>query len=143
MEAASTPGWTVSEYGEILPDPKYLTNTEPIVKSVLGDEESSECGECSGCGETFYSDEDSSSAEDSEYMEASDGLKSEERPWERPSPALPGDRMLRLMSAFMQADGRLNEDISATLRRFHGSPPDLINKSFVQWLFVGVSQVPS
>ena len=146
MVAVSTRGWTVSERGEIVPDPKHLTNTEPNVKSVLGEEESSECSECSGCGETSDSDENSSSAEDSEYMESSGDqsrgreAKFKESQWKRPSPALPGDRMLKLISDFVQANGRINEDINATLRRFHGSPPDLINKSFVQWLFVGVSR---
>ena len=151
MVAVSAPGWTVSEHGGIVPDPQYSTDTELIVKPNLADE-SSECSECSGCGETSYSDGDSSSDEISEYMESSSAqsyvyqgpeleVTFEERPWKRPSPALRGEELFRLLD-FIQKYGRLYEGMNATLKRFHvnGSPPDLINESFLLWLFVGVSK---
>lgn len=145
MVAASTPGWIVSELGEIVPDPEYVTDTELMAKSI-SDDESSECSECSGCGETTYGDEDGSSDEMSGDMESPSGQsyvyqgpeleeKFEERPWERPTPALSGQ-----MLHFLQRHGRLYIDMNTNLQLCHqnGSPPDLINKSFLQWLFVGV-----
>ena len=157
MAAVSTPGWTVSEYGEISPDTTYITNPELMVQSISSDE-SSDCSECSGCGETSCSDDSSSdemtSGDDiSEYMESPSTqsyvyqgpeleVVSEENPWIRPSPALSGDDIFQLLE-FRQTSERRHESIKATLSHFHGkgSPPDLINESFLQWIFVGVSRL--
>ena len=134
--AVSTPGWIVSEYGEIMPDPAYVTDTEPDDKPDLDDKESSECSECSDCGETYYSAEGSPSGQSLVYQGPELEVKFEEKPWIRPTPALPGAKLLELLD-FMQINGHVY--ISAPLEyfRFDTSSPDLINDSFLQWLFVG------
>ena len=146
--AESTAEETVSEPGESVSDPIYVADTEMMVESIPGDE-NSECSECSDCGETIYSDKDCSGDEVSEYMDSSSDqsylyqgpeleVEYEENPWKRPSPALPGHVLLRFLKVTQQYGGLYE----GTLKNFHdnGCPPDLINESFLQWLWVGVSR---
>ena len=111
MVAVSTPGWKVSEYGLIIPDPSYDTDSEI-------DAEGSEC---------------------SEYLYGGPELKVEEedRPWTRKQPPLPGDRLFELLR-FVRTEWRRPEATDEALDHFWdiGSPMDLINEHLMDWLFV-------
>ena len=112
MVAVSTPGWKVSEYGLIIPDPSYVTDSEMDAEG-------------SPCSDYLY-----------EGPEVKEEVE-EDRPWTRKQPPLPGAHLLDLLG-FVRNEWRRPEAKDEALNHFFciGSPMDLINEHLIDWLFV-------